>query len=237
MRGDAGYSLTELLVVMFILSIIIATTATLTIGMWRTNSDVMARQDQVDTARAAVERMSKTLRTAVKPSQLIASCPGCVEDAFIKAGTFSMQFYANLDNPNNSVGPSRVSYAVATTGTDAGVLIEKVQRPDSNQATATGFVYCDAEAATASQDCKDRLTTRRLAEGVVVTTGPLFRYFNDSGVEMLPGTVGLSSADIARLLSTEITLNLKKPGGNAINPTTYIQRIMLPNTQAVLRPW
>lgn len=237
-RGDAGTTITELVVVMFVLSIIIAATVTLTIGMQRTTVQTMARQDQVDVARTAVERMAKTVRTAVKPSQLTSTCTGCTADAFIKAQPYSVQFYANLDNSGNSVGPSRISYTIATTGPDAGVLIEKVQRPDHNVAGSNGYEYCDPEAPGATTDCKGRLSTTRLATGV--QTGgatPTFVYFDQAGTQLIPGSLGLDASQMSRMLSVELTLTVQKQVSNRALPTTYIQRVLLPNTQAVLRPW
>lgn len=238
LRDDRGTSLTELLVVMLILSFIVITTTSLTIGMQRTTAETISRQDQVDMGRSAVERMSKTLRTAVKPSQLLSNCAGCTEDAFIKAQDFAVQFYANLDNTGNTVGPSRVSYTVAASGADAGVLIEKVQVPDSNIPTSTGYTYCDAEAAGASAACQARLQVTRLAEGIQLDTGtPLFAYYDNDGTEMATGSTGLDASQLNRLLSVEMVLTIQSTNTTRPHPTTYIQRILLPNTQAVLRPW
>lgn len=238
LKGDEGMSIAELLVVMFILSVIVITTTSLTIGMHRTTAETISRQQQVDMGRSAVERMSKTLRTAVKPSQLLSNCAGCTEDAFIKAEDFGVQFYANLDNTGNSVGPSRISYAVAATGADAGVLVEKVQVPDSNVPTATGYSYCDAESASASAACKARLTVTRLAEGIQMATGaPLFAYYDNDGNQMAAGATGLDAAELNRLLSVEMVLTIQSTENARPRPTTYIQRVLLPNTQAVLRPW
>lgn len=237
-RGDEGTTITELVVVMFVLSIIIAATLSLTVGMQRTTVQTMARQDQVDMARSSVERMAKTLRTAVKPSQLTTSCVGCTADAFIKAQPYGVQFYANLDNAGNSVGPSRITYTIATTGSDAGVLVEKVQRPDSNTPGASGYQYCDAEAVGASAECQARLQTTRLATGVQTSgTTPTFVYFDQSGVQLTPGGSGLDASQLSRMLSVELTLTVQKQVASRALPTTYIQRILLPNTQAILRPW
>ncbi len=234
---ESGTTLAELVVVMLILGIIAAATAALTIGFQRTNAQNVTRQDQVDVARTAVERMSKTIRTAVKPSQLTSGCTGCVADAFVRAEAYSVQFYANLDNPGNSIGPSRIIYTVATSGTDAGVLIEKVQRPDSNVPTATGYSYCDAEAAGATLDCQSRLSTQRLAVGVVTTgASPLFSYYDPSGLLMTPAVGGsLAASDLEKVLSIEIDVNVETPNATTAGPTEYLQRVTLPNSQAVLR--
>ncbi|WP_448060696.1 hypothetical protein [Cellulomonas hominis] len=226
------------MVVMLIMGVVVAATVTLTIGFERTNAQNMARQDQIDTARTVVERMSKTLRTAVKPSQLTTSCGGtaCEVDAFFTAKDYTVQFYANFDNPGNSTGPKKVSYVVATTGPDAGVLIERVQVPDSNVPTLAGYVYCDPEAGGATAECRARLTTRRLAEGVVTTSGtPLLRYYNSAGLRLTPGASGLSAEDLEKVLSIELVVKVRSTEITKPEPTTYIQRITLPNSQAVIR--
>lgn len=233
-RRDAGTTIVELAVVMAILSVIVAATVTLAIGYERTNAQNVARQDQIEMARAAVERMAKTIRTAVKPSQL--SCAGCTEDAFVRGEDFAMQFYANLDNPQNIIGPSRITYTIATAGEDAGVLVEKVQRPDS-ATPLPSYTYCDAESPTASAACQERLTTRRLAVGVQVGTGtPVFQYFRETGAAMATGPSGLAVSDLQRVLSIEVTVTVQSLKAQQPNPTTYIQRIMLPNSDAILRP-
>ncbi|MGV8967946.1 MAG: PulJ/GspJ family protein [Cellulomonas sp.] len=233
---DRGSTLTELLIVMMIVSMIVAVTASLTIGFQRTNAQNISRQDQIDVARSAVERVSKTVRTAVKPSQL-TNCPGCLADAFLSAEALSVQFYANLNNAGNGVGPSRVTYSVATTGADAGVLLEKVQVPNPFAVGASAYVYCPAELSGASAACKATLTTRRLTPGANVSTAaPVFTYYNSQGAEMTPGAgASLGVDDLEKVLSIEIVVTVASTNATTAKPTTYIQRVTLPNSQAVLR--
>lgn len=235
-RRDEGTTLTELLIVMLILGIIVAATATVTIGMSRTTGQNVARQDIVDEARTAVERISKTTRTAVKPSQLLSSCSTtCADvDAFLQATPFAMKFYANLDNAGNAVGPSQVSYTVATSGTGAGVLVEKVQRPDSPVPGTSGYSYCNAEAAGATAACRARLTVRRVAERVD-TTRAVFTYFASDGTRLVPAAGGLTAADLEKVLGIEVTFTVSSASTTAPQPVTYIQRITLPNAQAVMQ--
>lgn len=228
-------TLTEMLVVMLIFGIVVAATASVTISMARTTGQNVARQDLVDEARTAVERISKTTRTAVKPSQLLKTCSGtCTDtDAFLQGTATSMKFYANLDNASNSVGPSQITYTIATSGTDAGVLVEKVQRPDPG--TTAGYVYCNAEAAGASTACKSRLTVRRLAEGIVTGGPAIFQYFKSNGDPLTPSASGLSSDDLEKVLGIEITLTVRSASTTAPQPVTYIQHVTLPNAQAVIQ--
>lgn len=237
---DRGSSLTELLVVMLITSVVMVTVVSMTIGFQRTNAQNVVRQDQIDAARTAVERMSKTTRTAVKPSVLSSTCATtfCTEDAFIRAGKFGMQFYANLNNDKNLVGPSRVTYTLTTTGTGAGELVEKVQVPDSNVPGASGYVYCLAEATTATAACKARLTTRVVARGVVATAAaPLITYYDTNGTVLVPDatTDTLSPVDLGNVLSMELQVKVHDTGTIQAGPTTYIQRVTMPNAQAVIR--
>lgn len=229
-------SLTELLVTMMIMSVVVIAASSLAIGFAKTNAANVTRQDQIDAARMASESMSKLIRTAVKPSQLTTSCAGCVADAFIKAEPFVVQFYANVNNPGNSVGPSRVTYTVAASGPQAGELIESIQRPDSSVPTASGYQYCDAASPSATVDCKARLSTRVLARDLVTGEGPLLKYYDESGAVLTPPVGGsLAASDLERVLSIELAVKIQVPASYQAGSTTYIQRIMLPNSQAVLQ--
>ena len=224
---------------MLIMGIITSALATLTIGFQRTNAQNITRQDQIDAARTGVERISKTVRTAVKPSQLSTTCTlsFCTEDAFMRAEDFAVQFYANLNNDKNMIGPSRVSYTVAASGATAGQLVEKVQRPDSNIPTSAGYVYCDATASAATADCKARLTTRVISRGIQTPTAtPLFKYYDTAGVRLIPdaATGTLAADQLEKVLSIELVVAVRSANGQAA-PTTYIQRVTLPNSQAVIR--
>ncbi len=238
-QGERGTTLAELLVSMTIFSVIMAAVLAIAIGYHRVSAQNIARQDQLDVARVASERLAKVVRTAVKPSQLM-SCGNSTCDAidsFITADATSMKFYANLENGGNLVGPSQVTYQVVSTAAGVGNLVERVQRPDSPTATVNGYVYCDASAVGASPACKARLTTRTLATGVRVDgESPLFAYYGDVGGELDTDRSGLTASEIEHVLSIEVTLQVQSDSPTKPGPTTYIQRILMPNSQAVLRP-
>lgn len=235
-RGDAGTTMTELVVVMFIMSVVVLATATLTIGFERTNAQTNARQEQIDAGRNAMDRMTRTLRVAVKPSQLAASCTGCAQDAFISGQPYSVQFYSNLENVSGTVGPSRVTYTIGTVAGRAGVLTERVQRPDSATPTTSGWTYCNAEAAGAPAACRARLTTRVLAQGVATTGVPLLTYFDENGAALTVPSTGLTAEQLQRVMSIELTLRLTSQGVARPEPTTFVQRVLLTNSHALLRP-
>ncbi|WP_028048421.1 PilW family protein [Cellulomonas sp. URHD0024] len=243
---EAGTTLAEMLVTMMITGILLAAIATMTIGFTRSTGQITARQDQVDAGRTASERVTKLIRSAVRPSQLItcADLSICAAtDAFISATPTTMSFYSNLNNANNATGPSRVTYTVATTGPDAGVLIEKIQVPDSPLPSSdTGYAYCNAEDSAASTACKLRLKTRRLTTGVVTDVDhTLFRYYSNEALptgdsKQLGVGTPLTGPEIDNLLSVEVSATVQVASPTHPKPTTYIQRVLLPNSQAVLRP-
>jgi len=234
---DGGFSLTELMVTMFIMGIVVAATVSLTIGFQRTNASNISRQEQIDTARFAVEAISKSVRTAVKPVQL-SSAAASADDAFLQGTDFSVQFYANINNPGNNVGPSRVTYSLVTTGPTAGQIVETVQTPDHSTVLlgASGYTYCPATSASATAECKSHFSTRPVAFGALAVAGsPVFKYYDVEG-RMLPGATGsLTVPDLGRVLSIEIVVSVQSKNATNAAPTTYVQRVTLPNAQAVIR--
>ena len=243
-RSDRGTTIVELTAVMLIMGIVLAATATLAIGFTRTNAENFSRQTQLDDARSATERISQTLRTAVKPSQLITVCfDACSQvDAFMQGNDLSVAFYANIDNPGNSKGPSRITYTVATSGDQKGVLWETQQTPeDAYPATpeivdagTNGYIYCNATDIHATEECKSHYSTRRLTAGVI-TDAPVFTYYDRYGTELPTGAAGLSTEYLDKVLAVQIQVTVQSTTVTKAKPTTYIQRITLPNAQAVMR--
>lgn len=235
LRKDAGLTLVELMVATAITGLVAILTTTLVIGVQRTNQENVLRQDQVDHARVAVEAMSRTLRSAVKPSQVTRACSvGCEDiEAFQQGSRFRVQFYANVDNENNAVGPRRVTYEVPLTGAEAGTLVETVQRPNAADPSNGIYQYC----TPGSSGCADRIATRTLARDVVTSSRALLRYFDAAGTELVPPANGsLTAAQLRSVLSVELTVIVESAeGGVRPKPTTYIQRILMPNAQAVIK--
>jgi hypothetical protein len=238
---DQGTTLTELNVTMIVLSVVALATTSLIIGFERSNATNTSRQEQIDTARFSVETMSKSIRTAAKPAQISVACSPtmCPQDAFLLGTDFAVQFYANINNERGTVGPSRMTYTVAASGPTAGQLIETVQRPDSKDPGPTGFVYCPATSPSASVDCKGRYSTRVLAEGALTQPGaPIFAYYTKGSDAPLDPTAfggSLDGAEMERVVAVEITLNVRAPNATRAAPTQYVQRVMLPNVQAMIQ--
>jgi prepilin-type N-terminal cleavage/methylation domain-containing protein len=229
---DTGLTLAELSVTMLILGILTTAVMVLVNGSERLAVQNTTRVDQINTGRTAVEAMSKSLRTAVLPSQVGATCPDgapetdprCVlaasEAAFLQGTATSVQFYGNLDNVNNTIGPSRVTYTV--TG---GTLVETIQAPDAHAPDSFAYRYCDP-----GPSCPVR--TRTLATGVL-TASPIFTYYDASGARINRTT--LTATDLEKVDAVDIVVTVKTASAVGAPPTTFVQRVALPNADSVFR--
>lgn len=232
---DHGVTMVELVITVVLLGVLTAAVAGLTIAARTSNAETVSRLDQVNAARTAVEGVSRTVRASVKQGQII-TCATCATDAFVVGQDFQVRFYANIDNPSNSVGPSLVTYSVAAAGPDAGNLIEKILIPNSNHSDpATGYAYCDPDGASPSVDCLSRQQRRVLATGVVTTPGkPVFRYFDAASNPLVP--IGsLTAGQLGSVLSIEVQVTVQSTRATKPRTTTYIQRMLLPNAKSVIQ--
>jgi Tfp pilus assembly protein PilV len=228
-RGDAGVTLAEMSVTMLVLGMLVAALAAMVVSGERITSGVKERLDQSNSATIAMQRMSRNLRTAVLQSQLTTACiiSSCTDSAFLVGSPTQVSFYADVDNPKNTVGPSRVTYTVT-----AGALVETVQKPDSPVPDATGYHYCTPGNA----GCVVRTTT--LATGVQTSPVSVFTYYTaaapNSGMAMGTGGV-LSSAQLKTVDSIDISLQVVQAGGTPVGGATMVQRVALPNADSVVR--
>ena len=226
-RSDDGVTLTELIVTMVVLGVLVSATVLMVSASMRVSSGNKERLDQSNTATIAMQRVSRTLRTAVLQSQLTTTCTLaiCTESAFLKGTPTSVQFYADVDNPKNTVGPSRVTYDV--TG---GVLTETVQKPDSPIPDASGYRYCAPGAG-----CQIRTTV--LATDVSSTT-PIFSFYTAlDAVNAITLATGaqLTADQLKSVDSIDVSLNVQRAGGANVAGASMIQRVALPNADSVVR--
>lgn len=218
--GDRGFTLVETIVGTVVASLVMAAAGVMFDAALRSNQSSEARMTTINDARIAVSEMGRTLRTAVLPSQLDDA--GNKDTAFLQAESMTVSFYADIDNPGNTIGPSRVSYRV-----DAGnQLIETLQRPLPNPVNHS-FQYCDPTTS----GCAVRTTV--LAQNVDVTS-PVFVYYDNTGAVMpynttCAGVPCLAGPDLANVDAVDIKVVLKPATRAPIGPTTYLLRVGLPN--------
>jgi len=218
--GEGGYTLVEMVVVIFILAIVLAVVQTTMIMTQRTVTGNGIRVDQSSQARQAMEAVTKTLRTAVLPSLL--NCYSCTDAAFISGTKNSVKFYANINNNANTVGPSRVSYVVSATGD----LTETIQPPDAHAVGDYNYTYC-----TPSVSCP--VISRVIARGVPVAQ-TIFTYYDKSGTAFASST--LSASDLKLVDSIDVVLVVNGIANGTVPGTTLTQRVTLPNADSVAIP-
>ena len=109
-----GVTLVEMSVTILVLGMLVGALVMMVTSGERVSGGVKERMDQTNSATIAMERMSRNLRTAVLQSQLTTACILSVHRLGVpRRLPISVQFYADVDNPKNTVGPSRVTYTVA----------------------------------------------------------------------------------------------------------------------------
>ncbi len=225
-RGDDGVTLAEMSVTMLVLSLFIGCVVVMVSAGEKTSLGVKERMDQSNMATISIERISRNLRTAVLQSQLTSVCTlsVCLDAAFLQGTPTSVQFYADVDNPRNTIGPSKVTYSVV-----GGVLTETVQKPDSPTPDAAGYHYC-----TTGSTCQIRTTV--LARSVDVTTVP-FTYYNATDpVNAMTLTAGaLSSEQLKTVDTIDVQVKVQIAGGANVGGASVVQRVALPNHDSVVR--
>ncbi|MDQ1710954.1 MAG: hypothetical protein QOE45_404 [Frankiaceae bacterium] len=230
---DAGTTLPELLVVTSLFVLIGGLVATTTVFAQRQTGITATRQRNTDGARVALEAMSKTLRTAIQPSQLQYGCLTCTgsisgSSAVTAASTTSVTFYGNIDN--SGAGPTIVTFATTLDpATNTGTLVQTLQKPDAG--SAPNYTYC-----TPGPTCP--VTTRTLVRGVVWPVSPAMFTFYDVNGAAVPfatnGTVGASA--LADIDAVDITVKVDTPTGYTNAPTTVTNRVQMPNSDTSVRP-
>lgn len=216
---DAGTSLVELSVTMLIFSSLLIACSALYIGSLRTATGTQSRLEEINDGRIAVSAMSRTLRTAILPSQL-QDTSSAETAAFIEATPQSIRFYANIDNAGNVVGPSKVTYTVVS-----GELIETVQPPNPRTGTSRAFIYC-----TPGPACPTR--QKVLARGMSGTGAAVFTYYDALG-QQLSGA-SLTDEQLEIVDSVDVVVTVVQPGSGG-DGTTYASRVAMPNHDAVMR--
>jgi prepilin-type N-terminal cleavage/methylation domain-containing protein len=216
---DSGLSLMEVLVAMALSSIVLATCATLFLGSLKTTTGTQGRLEEINDGRVAISAMGKAMRTAILPSQLFDTS-STVEAAFIEATPTSIRFYGNLNNADNLVGPSKITFEVV-----GGQLRQTVQKPAPFDPANPKFIYCVPGTA----GCMLSYTV--LARGVLLTN-PIFNYYDSLGNSLAGATLTEPQLEIVDSVDISVTVAKNGVGGNG---STFVLRVALPNHDAVMR--
>jgi prepilin-type N-terminal cleavage/methylation domain-containing protein len=225
--GDAGLTLVEMLTAMVVGSIVMSAAFVMFTTAQRANATSIARQETVNQAKVSVEAIGRNLRTAIQPNQLEDT--SSTDVAFVQGGPRAVAFYANVDNADNLIGPSRVTYAVDASSR----LVQTIQRPLPHAATDHNYQYCDPSLASCAK------SIQVLATGVD-PAAQLFTYYDDQEAVLVfdPTCTCLTATNLGVVSSVEVKLVLTTQaavGATAVASTTYVLRIGLPNRDSVVR--
>ncbi len=216
-RSQAGVSLPEVLVVVFLLTIVMATFYNSFESAQKTSNRIDARLEHLGEAQALLRSVTKDVRTATN----IATG----STAFILAGPREMQFYAYLDQGYTTASgsalpvPERVRLWVDSSTPSKPVLKEETKEADTPITTPPTYA--------GAQPTKLRLLgTYIFNQG---TAEPLFRYLDYQGNEILPAGSDLSAADKLRVRSVVIELHVKRVTSGNVKATTVRAKVRLPN--------
>jgi type II secretory pathway pseudopilin PulG len=215
LRADEGMTLVETMVAALVGLLVMGAAATLFSAALRTTRTTNDRVTAVNSARVSVESIGRTLRTAIRPSQLGDGVSTSL--AVLEATGSRLRFYANVDNATEAVGPSRVTYDL--TG---GTLVQSVQRPISPVDPTVGFAWCDDTLSSCP------VLRKVLATGVASGSG--FTYYATDGSAVLPGVDGLDATQ--RELVNSVDVRVSVAGSGTSGSSTAVTRVELVNTDA-----
>ncbi|MFP4148933.1 MAG: type II secretion system protein J [Nitriliruptoraceae bacterium] len=219
-RPADGFSLVELLVTIAILAVVLSGLTAGAISIYRASSFVDLSTTDQNEARTAISVLSRDIRAAapVRPS---------TDPAFLVAQPNEAIFTANL---NDSIRPRLVRFWID----EDRRLIEDATPPDPGTDPETGLDW----------DVENDAVVRYIAAFVVNdATLPLFRYFDQNGVELTysesdacsgpdGGTVPppcLTAENRQRIALVELTLVVSSDPGDRVGEFTVTHRVRLPN--------
>jgi Tfp pilus assembly protein PilW len=206
-------TLVELMIAMFVTSILLASVATVFTGTLRGVRTVNAKTSTAADARIAMEAISRTLRVAYTPAE--------EDSALVSATATSLSFYALLNRTGSASSalplPTLIEY-----GWD-GTCLTEAQTPGRNLSVAS---------STGSIMAWD---TGRVSKCLARTTvAPDFSYYLNAaaGTEIpIPAVGGLSLTARQTVGSIEFALTIQDPNTSDIKGVPIVDRATLINVQ------
>ena len=237
--ADRGASLVEAMVVVFLLTIIMGLTTTTFIAGLRTTSRSAAQQDNTTTLRAALDSMTKHIRTAVTPSIGTLPPPADPPPAFDVATPDAITFYAYVNTAQADgtyLGPSKMRYYVLTTPECGTCLYEEITHaaaggppytwpgpPASSRVLARGLLSPQPRAVFTFLQGSD-------VTGLSAPTAYASAVANPATQTLVAGAGGaLAELERKRIVGVEIALTADRPNPIDVPRTTMIDRVTIPN--------
>ncbi len=214
MRGSAGFSLIELLIVSTVLSLLFGGVLTLLSSSQGSFEAQQARLELRQEARVAFDKLTRETRAA---GYLLHN----VGEAVASATNNTLQFAADIDDGDNDL-PCGAGFENAANG--------GVERITYRLAGSELLRDLDCwDGATWNNE-----TTGQLVAGNLVAEQTLFRYFDDAGTELVPGAGGLDADDRAAIRSIALSVRMidttsRQTVGEAYPTETLTTHVQLHN--------
>lgn len=183
-RDERGFTLIELLVTMAISTVVFGTTLSVLDVFQSNNRFDQLRNENQDTARATIDRLSRQLRNIVARTTSTGIVPGALEQAEEYAITFQTIDITKATSGENKANAMRVRYCLDDSKPENEILWEEVRR----------WVTTEAPEPPASTSCPDRTSgdwstltqvVQHITNRINGKTRPLFIYSAKEAPEIL----------------------------------------------------
>ncbi|WP_345761939.1 PulJ/GspJ family protein [Diaminobutyricibacter sp. McL0608] len=212
MKDDRGLSLIELIVAMFLTSIVLVVTVSLFVSTTKSANVAQSIDGGTRQASNGMNELARMIRAAT-PNPYSNPAPGTPlnEPALTSASANSVTFYAYVNLTASGESPVKVTYTVNAQGR----LAETQCKATTTTAGVNG--HWDFVTGTAC-------VTRYLCNSLP-TTGQLFHYLTAGGVEISPPGTDATLLPTIRAIKVSLTI---QPTGKA-NAVTLTNTVGMPN--------
>jgi prepilin-type N-terminal cleavage/methylation domain-containing protein len=146
-RDERGFTLIELLVTMAITTVVFGSTLSILDVFQSNNRFDQQRNENQDTARSTLDRLSRQLRNIVARTTSSGIVPGALEQAEEYAITFQTIDTSKATSGENKVNAMRVRYCLDDSNDENEILWEQVRR----------WTTEESPAVPTSTSCPDRI--------------------------------------------------------------------------------
>lgn len=208
--SDGGYSLPELLVAIFLLSIVTAIMVSLLSSMSRSFTREEAATDSTNTASSGMNEMTRVIRSGTE-LRLSGGAAANVP-VFSEATANAVTLYAFIDTNSANPRPMRVRFSI-----DAQRRLVETRWNATNTASPWAF---------ATTPSSSRVIARQIPTGATA----MFRYFTATGAELTPPSPGaFTETQRKSIAAVRIQLTVQADETGRAEPVELRNTVSIPN--------
>ena len=209
--SDAGLSLVEMLVAMMLSGIVLAMVGTLFVSVAKGTTDSNHTRDAATVAGNIANEVSKTIRFAV---QNRVEGQTALDPAIVEGSATTLTLLSLADTDASAPAPARVRFSLQGQ--------QLVQERWNAAASGDFWVFNPAVV----------VPERDLGGSLVAADGgdpALFSYFDANGLELLPGSTGLTSDQRRQVASVGFSISVRSPSSPDA-PVAVVENVVgMPN--------